>query len=95
MIRVAVEVRENAALSRVVLRAESISHAIDVAQGDVPGREVRVVFPIDADGFFESGRPDSADADNAGDVLGDQVLTGGRREEAGVHEQRLTRRGNV
>jgi hypothetical protein len=92
MIRVAVEVRESTALSRVVIRAESISDAIDAAQGGLPGREVRVVFPIDADGFFEPGRPASTDA---GGGLGDQVLAGGHHEEGGVHEQRLTGRGDV
>ena len=94
MIQVAVEVREDAALSRLVVRARSISHALDIAQGGLSKREVRVVFPIEAEGFFEPGQG-SGDAEDASDILVDHTLAGGHREEGGVPERRLARRGDA
>ena len=52
MIRVAVEVREGAALFRVAVQAESISRAVSLVKGHHPDREVRVVFPICPEDFF-------------------------------------------
>jgi hypothetical protein len=52
MIKVSVEVREGAALFRVAVQAESISRAVSIVKGRHPGRDVRVVFPIDPEGFF-------------------------------------------
>jgi hypothetical protein len=53
MVRVCVEVREGAALFRVNVRAESISRAVSITKGRRPGRDVRVVFPIDPGEFFD------------------------------------------
>ena len=46
------EVREGAALSRATVQAESIREAVSITRGRYPGREVRVIFPIDAENFF-------------------------------------------
>jgi hypothetical protein len=55
MIKVSMEVREGAALFRVAVQAESISRAVSIVKGRHPGRDVRVVFPIDPEGFFLGG----------------------------------------
>jgi hypothetical protein len=55
MIRVSMEVREGAALSRATVQAESIREAVSITRGRYPGREVRVIFPIDAEDFFIEG----------------------------------------
>jgi hypothetical protein len=49
------EVREGAALSRATVQAESIREAVSITRGRHPGREVRVIFPIDAENFFKEG----------------------------------------
>jgi hypothetical protein len=62
MIKVSVEVREGAACFRVGVRAESIDRAVSIVRGHHPDRNVRVVFPIDPDGFFvgeDEARDDS------------------------------------
>jgi hypothetical protein len=55
MIKVSMEVREGAALSRATVQAESISEAVSITRGRYPGRDVRVIFPIDAENFFIEG----------------------------------------
>jgi hypothetical protein len=55
MIKVSMEVREGAALSRATVQAESIREAVTITKGYYPGRDVRVIFPIDADDFFIEG----------------------------------------
>ncbi|MBA3425118.1 MAG: hypothetical protein H0U04_11405 [Rubrobacter sp.] len=55
MIKVSMEVREGAALSRATVQAESIQEAVSITRGRYPGRDVRVIFPIDAEGFFFEG----------------------------------------
>ena len=55
MIKVSVEVREGAARFRVAVQAESISQAVSVVKGRHPGRDVRVVFPIDPERYFPGG----------------------------------------
>ena len=52
MIKVSVEVREGTALFRVAVQAESIDRAMSIVNGGHPGRDVRVVFPIDPEEFF-------------------------------------------
>ena len=49
------EVREGAALSRATVQAESIREAVSITRGRYPGRDVRVIFPIDAEDFFIEG----------------------------------------
>jgi hypothetical protein len=52
MIKVSLEVHEGTVPFRVAAQAESISTAVSIVKGRYPGREVRVVFPIDSDEFF-------------------------------------------
>jgi len=52
MIKVSVEVREGDGPCRMTVLAESITRAISIIQGRHPGRDVRVVFPIDPEDFF-------------------------------------------
>ena len=52
MIEVSVEVREGATFSRVAVQADTIGQAVSITKGCHPGRDVRVVFPIDPEGFF-------------------------------------------
>jgi hypothetical protein len=52
MTKVSMEVREGAILSRAIVQAESIREAVSITRGRYPGREVRVIFPIDAEDFF-------------------------------------------
>ena len=52
MIRVFIEVKEEAAPLRVEVRAESISQAVGTIEELHPGRKVQVVFPIDPEEFF-------------------------------------------
>jgi hypothetical protein len=52
MIRVSMEVREGAALSRAIVQAESIRKAVSITRARYPGCDVRVIFPIDAEDFF-------------------------------------------
>ena len=55
MIKVSMEVREGAALSKATVQAESIREAVNITKRRHPGREVRVIFPIDAEDFFIKG----------------------------------------
>lgn len=52
MIRIFVEVTEEAAPLRVEVRAESIGQAVATIEELHPGRMVEVVFPIDSEKFF-------------------------------------------
>ncbi len=52
MIKVCVEVREGAAPFEVAVYAGSISQAVGIVKGRFPGRDARVVFPIDGEEFF-------------------------------------------
>ena len=60
MIRISMEVREGAALSSATVQAESIREAVTITRGRYPGRDVRIIFPIDAEGFFIEG-PEEGD----------------------------------
>ena len=55
MIKVSMEVREGAALSTAIVQAESIREAVNIPKRRYSGREVRVIFPIDAEDFFIKG----------------------------------------
>jgi hypothetical protein len=55
MIRVSVEVREESGLSRATVQAESIREAVSITRGRYPGRDVRVIFPIETEEFFIEG----------------------------------------
>jgi hypothetical protein len=55
MIRVSMEVREGAALSRTTVQAQSIREAVSITRRRYPGHDVRVIFPIDPEDFFIEG----------------------------------------
>ena len=52
MIKIAVEVRSSAARFKVALLAESIEGALEMAKRYDPGKECKVVFPVDPEVFF-------------------------------------------
>lgn len=52
MVRVSIEVRSGAARFRVGIRAESIERAVSLVEKRFPGRNVKVRFPLDPEGFF-------------------------------------------
>ena len=52
MVRITVEVGRGAVRYRVAVQAESIRRALEIVEGMNPGREIKVTFPIDPEGFF-------------------------------------------
>jgi hypothetical protein len=52
MIRISVEVSSGAACFRVMVQAESIERALEIARRHNPGKECRVTFPLDPEAFF-------------------------------------------
>jgi hypothetical protein len=56
MVRISVEVSSGASRFRVSVQAESIRRALEIVQGQNPGRDVGVVFPIDPEMFFAGDR---------------------------------------
>ncbi|MDQ4127160.1 MAG: hypothetical protein M3151_04290 [Actinomycetota bacterium] len=77
MIRVDVEVSAGEARFRMAVRAESINRAINIIEKRHPGRNVRVVFPIDPEEFFVDGPQEmGAGQDDSGGLrpLNDPVL---------------------
>jgi hypothetical protein len=77
MIKVSVEVREGATPFRVAVQAQSISQAVSIIEGRHPGRDVRVVFPIDPERFFPEIRPEKTE----GNTVGSYSLTGHPQQE--------------
>jgi len=57
MVKVSVEVRSGTARFRVSVQAESIRKALGMVGARYPGGEVRVVFPIEPEGFFVDDPP--------------------------------------
>jgi hypothetical protein len=66
MIRISVEVSSGAARFRVMVQAESIERALDIAKRHNPGKECRVTFPLNPEAFFVRG--DVATAGVVGNV---------------------------
>jgi hypothetical protein len=52
VVRVSIEVRSGAAHFRVGIQASSIQRAVSLAKGLYSATDVRVIFPIDPEGFF-------------------------------------------
>jgi hypothetical protein len=52
MIKISIEVRSSTARYKVALLAESIAGALEMAKRYNPGKECKVVFPIDPEVFF-------------------------------------------
>jgi hypothetical protein len=55
VIRISVEVSSGAACFRVMIQAESIERALEIARRHNPGKECRVTFPLDPEAFFVRG----------------------------------------
>jgi hypothetical protein len=52
MIRISVQVSSGLARFRVMVQAESIERALEIARRQNPGKECEVTFPIDPEAFF-------------------------------------------
>jgi hypothetical protein len=52
MVKVSIQVSNGTARFSVAVRAESIQRAVSLVGGRYPGRDVRVKFPIEPEGFF-------------------------------------------
>ena len=52
MVRITVEVGSGAIRYRVAVQAESIRRALEIMEGMNPGKEIKVMFPIDPESFF-------------------------------------------
>jgi hypothetical protein len=62
MIRVAVEIREDALTHRTRVTAPSIERALKIAGGGKPSRKVSLVFPIEPEAFFVTEVPGRKEA---------------------------------
>jgi hypothetical protein len=84
MIRVSMEVREVNALSRATVQAESIREAVNITRRRYPGRDVRVIFPLDPETFFID---DPADANGWARLSGERssIDKGKLSGRAGIH----------
>jgi hypothetical protein len=90
MIRVSVEVREGTALSRATVQAESIREAVSITRGRYPGRDVRVLFPIDPEDFFIEGPTKSKQSQAEGNS--EMKPSAGRRS---IDKEELDGRGST
>ncbi len=90
MIRVSMEVREGTALSRATVQAESISEAVSITRERFPGRDVRVMFPIDPEGFFIGG-PAKSKQRRAEGNSGMRLSAG----ESSIDKEELDGRGGI
>ncbi len=52
MVRISVEVGSGAARFKVMVRAESIERALEIARRHNPDKECSVTFPLDPETFF-------------------------------------------
>ena len=52
MIRISIEARSGTARFKVSVQAESIEGALEMAKRYNSGKECKVVFPIDPEGYF-------------------------------------------
>jgi hypothetical protein len=52
MIKISIEVISGTARFKVATQAESIEEALEIAKRYNSGKECKVVFPIDPEGFF-------------------------------------------
>jgi hypothetical protein len=56
MVRISVQVRSGSARFRVMVQAESIERALEIARRHNPAAECQVSFPIDPESFFVQDR---------------------------------------
>ena len=55
MVKVSIEVRSGAACFAVAVSAQSARRTLGIAQGRYPGGDCGVRFPLDPEGFFDTG----------------------------------------
>ncbi|CAA9439814.1 MAG: hypothetical protein AVDCRST_MAG03-3899 [uncultured Rubrobacteraceae bacterium] len=73
MIKVSLEVREGEVPVEVAVHAETISQAVGIVRERFPGRDVRVVFPIDGEEFFGGAEEDGARDGNQPELVPDRA----------------------
>jgi len=56
VIRISVEVGRSDPQFKTTVEAQSIEQAVSIAGARYPGREIRMLFPIDPEEFFDSGK---------------------------------------
>jgi hypothetical protein len=74
MVRVAIEVRSGVARFRVGIQSSSIQRAVNLVQRLYSASDVRVIFPIEPEGFFVE------------DVLAKEGLIEGGKPQQEQHE---------
>jgi hypothetical protein len=52
MVRISIQVSSGSARFKVMVQAESIERALEIAHQHNPGKECRVTFPLDPEAFF-------------------------------------------
>jgi hypothetical protein len=52
MVRISVDVKSGTARFRVMVQAESIERALEIARRHNPDKECQVTFPLDPESFF-------------------------------------------
>jgi hypothetical protein len=52
MVRISVDVKSGTATFRVMVQAESIERALEIARRHNPDKECQVTFPLDPETFF-------------------------------------------
>ncbi len=62
MVRISVQVSSGSARFRVMVQAESIERALEVARRHNPATECQVSFPIDPESFFAKGSAPKVEA---------------------------------
>ena len=62
MIRIVVEIHEDALTYRTRVNAPSIERALKIAGGGKPSRKVSLVFPIEPEAFFVAEVPSRKEA---------------------------------
>jgi hypothetical protein len=62
MVRISVRVSSGSARFRVMIQAESIERALEIARRHNPAAECQVSFPIDPESFFAGGSAPKVEA---------------------------------
>jgi hypothetical protein len=55
MVRISVDVKSGTATFRVMVQAESIERALEIARRHNPDKECQVSFPLDPETYFAAG----------------------------------------
>jgi hypothetical protein len=55
MVRISVDVKSGTASFRVMVQAESVERALEIARRHNPDKECQLTFPLDPETFFAAG----------------------------------------